>query len=273
MRTIKLTAGAYRTHVYLKRLEMKDQKKKRIFLIVITVFWVLFFLIPLLLVINPTIRFNNQKIRLFAGQRMEKQREGFFRPPTYYYAQVRRNYTIKTEYGEIYLKRNADMLVRGNTIEDMGGRKDFEKGLVSHNLVVEGIEIPQDASIGFNADQRIARLLDTNNPSDITISGLRLEGVDMRLNYADDAGTMDIIMDFRIELITLNDGTEIRFVGSPFPFRTLHMYNKTTNYWRIVERQGRISVTFYGETEPVRYKSITFRPHWGEFIEGELFEE
>jgi hypothetical protein len=70
--------------------------------------------------------------------------------------------------------------------------------------------------------------------------------------------------------ITLADSTKIKEDPSQWWFLgSLHMY-KDRKRWEL--RNTSSHVRFPGETEFIRYRWIAFRPHWGEFIEGELFE-
>jgi len=51
------------------------------------------------------------------------------------------------------------------------------------------------------------------------------------------------------------------------------LINKEDERWRIHRLLGsQTIVRLPGETEFADYRWIAFRPHWGEFIEGELVE-
>jgi len=45
----------------------------------------------------------------------------------------------------------------------------------------------------------------------------------------------------------------------------------TEEVWELLTAGAPIAVKFPTETELTMYRSIRFKPHWGEFIEGELW--
>ena len=51
------------------------------------------------------------------------------------------------------------------------------------------------------------------------------------------------------------------------------LIDKEDERWRIYTRHGRRTIVrLPSKTEFVEYREITFRPHWGEFIEGVRLE-
>jgi len=209
----------------------------------------------------PTVGFYGRTIRLFAF-------EGMFRGD-FYHARVLGNYVLETEHGHIRLGHGSVVLGASNSIIDIDV-ENFVNGRSSHNLVVDGIDMPQNISVAFRTSpNRISILLLYDQ--EIVVSGVPLVAYEFNLTHPRD--TADIVVEFAPpEYVILADTTPIHFVPSRYtgrPFsRVLHIYNND-ELWRIV---GRTAVRVLGETEFTEFRSITFRPDWGEFITGELFE-
>jgi len=178
------------------------------------------------------------------------------------------SHVLETEHGEIKLRRFSEIRAINNRLARIDIR-EFEAGRASHNLVVYGMEMPPNISLTFTAAPvRISLLV--LDYQEIIISGIPSRV--WHFNLEPRRSDADIVIDILApEYIVLADTTQIHFVpsliGHQF-MRGLSMYKKR-EIWMI---DGRIAVRHPGKEEFIEYRSITFRPDWGEFIEGELFE-
>jgi len=233
------------------------------------IFWIVVCMICITQIISifPIIRFNDKLIPMFAVERLESINLDIIKPRKYFTGIVLGNHVLETEHGEIILKKFTRISAVNNSV----GRIDvenFENGLVSHNLVIEGIKMPLNISISFYSNMvSILRLYF----KEIIVSGVPLVVDTFDMNPPRSAA--DILMSFLgPEHIILTDATQIHLVPSTVTgqrfIRGLYIY-KDDEQWGIV---GQTAVKLPGETDFTRYRSITFRPDWGEFIEGELFE-
>ena len=216
----------------------------------------------------PIIEFKGNEIRMFAPERilgrMPRLNE-ITRPLEPFNGWVWGEHVLKTNHGEITLghfsyveiDRNAQLF--GINVEN------FRRGRASHRLVVNRIEIPSLISINFNTsslqnNRRLSFL--SLYAQEIIISGIPL-GI-QSIDFAPPRSTADVVMEFwRGDHIILADSTII--TGQHLS--ALFMYNED-ELWAIT---GQIFVKRPWETEFTEYRSITFRPNWGEFIEGISF--
>ena len=176
------------------------------------------------------------------------------------------NHVLETEYGEITLKNYAKIWKwYDSSVVDI---KNFRWGLASHNLVVEGIEIPPDVSVTLGASGYIGLGLN----EDIMVYGIIFSAGGIYIGDSDYSA--DVVMTLsKHENIVLEDGTQIQFIQTPASggsyTRRLYIY-LADKRWEI---EGRNAVKLPGETEFTMYRSITFEPDWGAFISGELLEK
>jgi len=234
---------------------------------------VLVFLAPVIASF-PVVHFNDSAIRMFAPDRLGSGGRGF-------QGRVFGNHVLETEYGEIRLRHFASITARAGTVVIIPARS-FERGRASHNLVVEGMVIPQNIEIIFYPYTEQLRTLILHRGEDwpeIIVSGIPLSSNRIDFNplveWVGTGGgvTAEIIMIFLASgYVTLADTTQIYFPLGPLRglpvLRTLHI-DKEDDRWRIFTRTGRrTTVRRPGETEFVEYREITFSPHWGEFIGG-----
>ena len=208
----------------------------------------------------PRVEFYGEKVRLFTLMRFGNT-EG-------YTANVLGDYVIETEYGTITLKHFSKIWIVDKIVGDIDV-KNFRNGLASHKLVIEEMEIPQDVSIAFTSRPSYGiSVVALESKQEVVVSGVPLFQNQIRLNDTKLA-VADINISgfaFKEDLITLADSTRLsvdKFYGGL-------LIDKNNNRWKL---ENDILVKLPGETEFTRYRSITFRPDWGEFIEGELFEE
>jgi len=212
----------------------------------------------------PAVQFNDTAIRMFAPERLEFSGRGFD-------GRVHGTHILKTEHGEITLNNFARVFSDDNTII-MIYSDSFANGRATHNLVIDGIEIPPTIGITFSRHRshQIARL--QLHDQEIVLSNIPL---DVREIDLEPRGAGDIVMSVTNipAYIELSDFTLLHhydfdnwlFLGS------LRIY-RDTGLWELRNVHSGIPVNFPGEAELVRFRSITFGANWGEFIDGELFE-
>ena len=205
----------------------------------------------------PVIKFYGQTVWLFAPARIAR--------PDYFPGRVLGDHVFETEYGEITLKHSAMIQSEANTISDIEPEV-FASGKASHGLVIDGIEIPPNAYIGFRYSPNEVSYL--NLYGEITVGGLSLNVERFDLSYS--KSTADIVMEIHgaPEYIMLSDSTQI-YTEKGRPLGIMSIF-KETEIWELVYAWG-IFVKLPGETEFTKYRSITFGENWGAFIEGELF--
>ena len=217
----------------------------------------------------PVVRFNDNAIRMFTLDRLDFSGRGFD-------GRVFGTHVLETEHGEITLKNFARVFSRSNTVV-MIYPENFMNARASHDLIIEGIKIPQNIEVVINpytqqifrldfARQGLARYF-----QEIIISGVPLSAG--RLSKGQARGAADIVIGFLGSgYVVLADTTQIHFALSPFTGerfgRGLYMYNAEER-WVIT---GQASVKRPWETEFTEYRSITFGANWGAFIDGVPFE-
>jgi hypothetical protein len=214
----------------------------------------------------PMIRYNDKEIWMFAPERIGS----FF--PGDFAGKVLGDHVLETEYGEIRLGKFSTVLA-GQAALVAIDEENFANGLASHNLVVERMIIPHNVRIAFNPiTHRIENLLTQDENQDIIVSDISLNFE--RLDWGFPGYSAGILLAFIPPgYITLTDATQIYFApslatGKPY-LRTLLMYIND-GLWTV---KGEMSVKLPGEDDFTAYETITFRPNWDEFIEGELFVE
>ena len=228
-------------------------------------------LLVLIMSLFPVIHFGDRFIFTFGPDRIGSGGRGF-------YTRVFGSHVLGTEYGEIRLRNFARIFSVDGTVAIVRTRT-FERGRASHNLVVEGMIMPQNMDVIFNPnEQLIILILDRaagQERPEIIISGIPVRGQRIYFNTTNrqqQGGDADIRMLFLSSgYITLADDTQIYLAplrdGRP-SLHGLHIHRED-ELWRIIRAgPGMTSVKRHGETEFAEYRSVIFRPHWGEFIEG-----
>jgi hypothetical protein len=227
-------------------------------------------IIVFLVMVFPTTNFNDTSIRMFAPGRMSFDSRGFR-------GRVLGNHVLETEHGAITLRHFAR--IYSTRYRDVGiiEESNFTRGRASHNLVVEGIIIPPNTRIVFNSyTQRISILVfavpigDLQDFQKIEVSGIPLRVG--RIYFERPRTVADIVMIILASgYVTLTDDTQIYLTplpdGSP-SLHGLHIYKEDERWRIIIAGRGMTGVKRLGETEFTEYRSVIFRPHWGEFIEG-----
>ena len=241
----------------------KKNLKKKLHIALI----ILFAVLVVRAYIFPTLEFNGSRIPTFTYGKLLSVM-GWPNPQLpkgVFDATVLGSHVLETEYGEIRLEIFARIEVTFDSI----WRIDFRKKRVSHSLVVEGIEIPQNSAVflGSGHPGRIEL-----HKEEVTVSNIPLAVSSILINSPKYKGDVTIIFLER-EYVTLTDGTQIHFImpskTGQWPYRELNIY-ADNRPWEI---DNTTFVKLPGETEFTRYKSITFEPDWGAFISGELLEE
>jgi hypothetical protein len=232
-------------------------------------------LLTLVLVIFPIKRYYHKTMLLFAPQRILHLSD--------YKGRVLGNHILETEYGTIKLGHFSEMF-----ISDSGYIKvyieAFRSGRAFHNLVFEGIEIPENIEVCITPT-RIS-YIDPNSRDIMILSGIPINTGRILIKSSSDPDdilyrdpyfghyyTEDIqFTGFRFadEHHTLADSTEINVKVSH-----LGIY-KDRKHW-VIENPPTMHHSLFvklpGENEFIKYRTITFEENWGAFIEGELFYE
>jgi len=215
----------------------------------------------------PVIEYRGNRIRMFAPDRLLGRMPATIRGITRPQENVRGwvlgdERILETEHGQIVLKNRPYISAISNTVAVIDV-DNFRQGRASHNLVVGGMEIPPYVSIIFS-DSRVAF-----RPwiSSILLDGQEMIVSNISINISNifidpPRFTADIRMGFwGPEYITLADNVQLRSRDGRF----LNMY-KNDERWVIT---GRTFVRLPGEIGFTEYRSVTFEPNWGAFIEGE----
>ena len=213
----------------------------------------------------PVVRFNDTAIRLFAPERLEFSGRGFD-------GRVFGTHVLETDHGEITLNNFARVFSDDNTII-MIYSDSFANGRATHNLVVEGMKIPQNIGITFSRhmSHQIARL--QLYDQEIVLSNIPLDVREINLEHPSHIVCIVMNVTNIPAYIELSDFTQLHhydfynwlFLGS------LRIY-RDAGLWELLNVHSGIPVSFPDEAELVRYRAITFGENWGAFIEGELFE-
>ena len=270
---------------------LKDNRRK------IVVFGLI--AIILLIITFPVVSVSDERIILFAPERLLNIFTGddIFD----YDSRIIGSHVIETEYGKINIRHfSAISFWRDGTRRSLWvGFDMFQRGLASHNLVIEGIKIPSNISVSLCADAgQIHRITLSSNvireEQEINISTFpfRVSSISTildrdrpppqpRINpehiIPDHPLLMDITMyNLRymgnVEYFLLSDSTQIDFER----FRGRLHINKYNNWW-ILESDNFANPSIFvkrpEDYEFKRYRTIIFKPDWGDFIEGEVFVE
>ena len=177
------------------------------------------------------------------------------------------NHTFETEYGKIRLGHFSEIVTFHGSI--FIERRTFEAGRAFHNLVIEGIEMPENIMVNFGPRQ--INWLDAHN-QEMMVSGVPVTTSRIHINPS--RSDADILFfdgaRFVNEHIILADSTEINVRSS-----SLSIY-KADRRW-VLENPpswaSRLYVRLPHETEFIRYRSITIGQNWGDFIEGVVHED
>jgi len=175
---------------------------------------------------------------------------------------------LETEYGEIVINHWSKIAAQQHGINDIF-RENFQRGRAAHNLSINGMELPREISIGFNRFGQIRRLGLYNQ--EIIISGTPIVVYQIDHNLMSNPNNLTFYGNiFSEDGIMLTDNTKKNVL---FPIHWLLFFHSETETWTLRAAFGRFFLAkLPGETEFQRYTSITFGQHWGNFIEGVLFE-
>ena len=215
----------------------------------------------------PSIEFDGQRVRMFAPMRPRDIYPLDIRPWGRFEGRVLGTYVLQTEHGEITLRSLARITAFDNTILNIPERS-FRERRAEHNLVIEGIVMPPQIEIGFRRWEHIVRL--ELFGQEVAVSGIYLSISSFFVDSPSQTADIAITVRSAPEYITLTDFTEI-YIDPTIFLGGLDIY-KDDELWVLSNRRSFLARP-PGETEFTRFRSITFRPNWGEFIGGELFEE
>jgi len=219
--------------------------------------------------IFPVIEYRGNTIRMFAPERllgrMPRMNE-ITRPWEPFDGRVLGEHVLRTEHGEITLGHFSHIQVGRSGLLFRIDVENFRRGRASHSLVVEGIVMPQNVSITFDTlnNQRIYFL--ALNRQEVHISGIPFDVATITIDSPRFDGDISLGV-HSLEDITLADGTRISFGTASERFVGFLFIHKDEERWVLSRRQQsalRIS-RGGGFTE---YRSVTFEPNWGAFIEG-----
>ena len=243
--------------------------------IIITLIWVAILLVSGIVPMFTIITFNGKDIRLFAPDRIGTSfifAKGFIRPTERFWGEMRGTTVLDTEYGQITLNKHASIRASHNTISQIV-RENFEKGLATHSLMVEGIEIPQNINVSFMNDKISTVAI---NMQEVIVAGIHFR-VQMNIGIYSDYERLMSGDNIKIatrgtfipDYVILSDSTQLdvsQFGGGLFIL--------DNGQWKL-DCSPEFSLTAMRprETEYTRYSSITFEKDWGAFISGEIFEE
>jgi len=225
----------------------------------------------------PVIRFYDARIPLFSAERLVSITPliDIVSGGGRFHARVLGTHVLQTEHGTITLKNFAKIASSHNTVLRID-EHNFEEGRAAHNLEIYGIRVPPNLSISFNDRHQFSML--TLGRQEISVSGLPfmvrnigLRGRLIHLPAHARVEAADITLEGRpkADMVTLADSTQLdvsRISGG------LHIF-KSDDLWRLLtSTTSFLFAKRSGESEFTRYRSVTFRPHWGEVIEMEPFE-
>jgi len=219
--------------------------------------------VPRIITAFSIVWFGDSKIPVFSFDRMV--RVSIFQRMDAFNARVLGNHVRETEYGEIRLGHGSLVGVT-YTLLDSIEVESFKNGNASHNLVVDEIVMPENIWIAFRGSRIALLALDGQ---EIIVSGIPFVVTNFSIKHLRQNTDIEMIISGKPEYVTLNDNTQVRF-NPRGGHGSLSIYNNE-ELWKLENQFYALEVTSPGETEFTRYKSITFKPHWGEFIEGELW--
>lgn len=229
------------------------------------------FCLYMIMLLFPTVEYKGKKIRIFTmdqiGEKIEwNSRKGQSGPID---GNVLGSHILETEYGSIALKNLCHISVRRDSFYAVYD-ENFKKGRATHNLVVEGIKIPDVVFVRFNKQNQI-NLLDLNG-QEITVSGIPFNVGKIYFMFDIDPVEIETRVRCGLEYIALADSTKIYNISQSRFLGHLSIY-PVEERWVLTDTFEYISVQLPGETEFKKYRSITFKKDWGEFIEGELLDD
>jgi len=237
-----------------------DKRKRMIIGIIVTV---LVLTVPRVITAFPRVWHDGMGIRVFSIDRMA--RENLFARMDSFEGRVLGNHMLETEHGEIRLGRGSLVGVFDLGLDGIRD-ENFRRGRASHNLVVEGIVMPQNIRVAFRHSRIALLALDRQ---EVIVSDIFLRIGNINLSPREQVAEIRMGVGFVPEYVSLEDSTQLylaRFFGS------LDIYKNDERWVLSGPRDSFLFVKLSGKTDFTRYRSITFRPNWGEFIEGELFE-
>jgi len=219
----------------------------------------------------PVIEFNGRLIPMFAPLRpVDRMMLLDVRPWGYFEGRVLGSHVLETEHGEIRLGNFARIAAQDGTVFSIyASNFSGQQPRASHNLVVNGMVMPQSIHIAINHNQQISTLaLDSQ---ELIVSDVPLGVGNIELNSPRRTAGIVLNVGSGPEYIFLADSTQIHIDPSRWSWGGLFIYNDD-DLWVLRNMHSAVPVRFPGETEFTEYRSITFRPDWGEFIEGVLVE-
>ena len=222
----------------------------------------------------PIISINGRPVPMFSAERFFSGTMNFSLHNVVFKGRVLGSHIFQTGYGEIRL-RNFAFIQAANANGMSVGAEVFRSGQASHNLVVEGIKIPENIGVDIDVTSGISTLW--IHGQEIMVSGIPIF-VEGRLNFDAErflyespvlgAADIQIGSSFPREYITLADSTQFSVAEICF----LYIFKDDKQWVLYNQRYNSLMVKLPGESEFTGYRSITFWGNWGGFISGEVWE-
>jgi len=227
--------------------------------------------------IFPVIEYRGNTIRMFAPERLlgrMPRMDEITRPQEVFHGRVLGEHVLRTEHGEIKLRNRARIEAASNTVSGISA-ENFRRGRATHSLVVAGIEMPRDISVHFNV----------RNWRNAPISSMSLDRQEVIISDIPFIAESIVIIaesrladspryteDISLEVhsfgdITLADGTRISLGTTAEWFGGFLSIYEDEERWRLTRHLGVLRISRGGGF--TEYRSVTFEPNWGAFIEGE----
>jgi len=163
--------------------------------------------VPRVISAFPIVWFGDSKILVFAIDRMV--RVSIFQRMDAFEARVLGNHVRETEYGEIRLGHGSLIEVSYTTLLGVIRDDNFRNGRASHNLVVEGIVMPESIWIAFRGSKIALLALDGQ---EIIVSGVLFSVGNIELAPSLFYEGMVIGLQSTPEYVLLADSVQINFI-------------------------------------------------------------
>ena len=192
------------------------------------------------------------------------------------------NFTLRTSYGNIYVKRFTEVgfiAYKGKYVVSYLDSKPKDR---NNDLVIMGNKIVPTAGAAFCSwrDKEIWRqnpdLFSATSPQqDVTIGKYTLHARNIRIIKLPDKETFEFDLENCPERMYLADGTEIlNHVSQGNIIDQADMTVFDNGIWEYSHGYGGyVFVKRPGRKEAKRYRYIRFKEDWGDFIDGEEYVE
>jgi hypothetical protein len=182
------------------------------------------------------------------------------------------NYTLATEYGPVYLNWFCDIHVRSKNVSGITVEKNS-----SHNLKLLGQDVGQGITVTFDRDRKIGTLSGGQNSFSLDANTFTYSIIYFSGSYTENTPNEMLFSGIVFDRMILDDGTEIVLSGNNSYGLRLDVEEsewiinfstrraKRNEFYFLVKRPD--------EQEYVKYSEVRFKPYWGSFLEGTVFQE